>query len=209
MTNAPETSFLAGDTVASNPGRLSPNLLRFALAFPRWPMIWMGALLTSLSLMVAVHWAFAILAAILLVGNGFYWYAIYSGFRYGCVNPAVVVSREDRLIAVFTDLTTGRGDYPVIKVLHHPLSLMSSVDPRVGTRLATIATYRGDDEERHWRDFHPHAVNCVTTDGSEIRRVLQSIPAEDWDSLQRGLQQVPRPFKPGLYFVDPQEQTNW
>lgn len=122
-------------------------------------------------------------------------------FIYGCVNPGIVVSYEPALVAVFTDLTTGKWPYPAIKILPQPLNCLKDGTPKVGTRLATIALYEGIKEHEHWDDFYPVVINCVTRNFQDIKRVFLSIPEWEWQALEHGLRQINNSKKPGLYFL--------
>lgn len=119
-------------------------------------------------------------------------------FIYGCVNPAVVVSSQPPLVAVFTDLTTGKGSHHVIKILPQPLRWMKHGIPPVGTRLATVALYKGNGQKGYWDDFHPVVINCVTGNTVDIERVFQSISHKEWEELEAGLGYL-QTTKPGLY----------
>src|SRR5437667_6358329 len=80
------------------------------------------------------------------------------------LNPGVVLSHAPDLIAVHADLSTGFSPYPVVKVLPHPLRRMTGGRPLIGTRLATIASYRSGRRTDRWADVKPVAVNCATAD---------------------------------------------
>jgi hypothetical protein len=148
------------------------------------------------------------------VFNVFLFYAIFSilkkliflvirineHFRYGCVNPSVVVSTNPSLIAVFTDLTTGKVPRHVIKILPQPLRWMKNGVPSVGTRLATVALYEGIIQKGHWDNFYPIVVNCVTGSQNDIERVFQSIPEWEWEQLEIGINYI-RTTKIGLYNI--------
>lgn len=121
-------------------------------------------------------------------------------FLYGCVNPGVVVATNPPLVAVFTDLTTGKEPHHVIKILSHPLGWMKNGVPSVGTKLATVALYEGSSQKARWDDFHPIVVNCVTGDRADIERVFQSIPKCEWEQLEVGLNYI-QTIKPGLYDI--------
>jgi hypothetical protein len=42
-------------------------------------------------------------------------------------------------------------------------------------------------------------INTGTTKEKTIRRVLKSIDDEQWEQLEAGLEQLDRPYRPGLY----------
>jgi hypothetical protein len=197
----PRTFTVDDNTQASNPGNLRLNFARFMWAFPEGTLRFV-AFLAVVGFGAAVsHWAFSIPAVLALALGAFLLVRLREHFLYGCVNPAIVVSHKPPLIAVSTDLSTGGSCYPVIKVLTHPLWRMAGGRPPVGTRLATVALYEGSGQSGHWDDFDPIAVNCATSEQKEVERVLAGIPSSEWDDLEQGLAQVPRPYQPGLYRI--------
>jgi hypothetical protein len=126
-----------------------------------------------------------------------YWLRVRLRFRFGCVNPSQVVSTAPFMLAVFTDLTTGDGHYPVIKILSHPVPRGTRYS--VGDKCATVAMYSGSTEAEHWEDFDPIMIDCATRSSSAIENVLRSIPANEWSSLEEGLKTLPLPLKAGIY----------
>jgi len=101
------------------------------------------------------------------------------------------------MLAVFTDLTTGDGEYPVIKILPHPVPRGTRYS--VGDKCATVAMYSGSAEAEHWEDFDPIMIDCATRLPSAIENVLRSIPANEWSNLEEGLKSLPVPLKTGIY----------
>ncbi len=96
-------------------------------------------------------------------------------FLHGCVNPAIVICTNPPLVAVCTDLSTGKIQHHAIKILPQPLRWTKNGVPPVGTRLASVALYQGSLEKSSWEDFHPIVVDCVTGNRADIKRVFQSI----------------------------------
>jgi hypothetical protein len=191
--------------VASNPGRLPVQFWVYFRCFPEEPVVLGVCLLIGLGLGILGQWI--VLGAI---GLGLvcsyrrilrFFRTISRHFWIGNRNPGVVVSHNPDLIAVLTDLSTGRGGYPVIKILPHPLKLMAGGRPAVGARVATIAIDHGLLSEPRWRTFRPFAVNCATADRKLIQEALESIDERDWQALDWALRQVPTPYQPGLYDV--------
>lgn len=204
-----EESWTTDDsTVASNPGELSVKWYCWIQHYPKWPVAGAFSFVLLAVLGWTIHWSFWILAALLIWLNWLYWTRIKEHFKFGCVNPGIVISMNPMLIAVLTDLSNVSGDngynYPVIKVLSKELSSIAGQDPLTGMRLATVALYvRGDDEyATHWEDFDPRPAECATNDINEIKRLMASISHSDWTELDAGLGQIPRPYAPGLYRVD-------
>jgi hypothetical protein len=192
-------------TVASNPGALQVDYVKYFRSYPLWPTVLAVSIpicaVIGLLASDAKGWGFLIAAVAL---NAFYWFRVTTSFRHGCVNPAVVVSTSPYLVAVSTDMdSSGQQPWWVVKILRQPLETMTGGPPPLGTRLATVALYEGDVKDGHWNNFHPKVVNCATTNERSIQRIFASIPQEEWQALEAGLKQVPSPDKPGLYRVYP------
>jgi hypothetical protein len=183
-------------TTASNPGNLSIQPVRFAIHFPIWPVTF-GVGLLATAAWTAVRPGFWPLPVVFLVLNLLFWVRVRLRFRFGCVNPSMVLSTSPFTLAVFTDLTTGGGNYPVIKILPHPAP--RGMRFAAGDKCATVAMYTGDGNAEHWENFDPILVNCATNNLSAIERVVQTIPAEEWSNLEAGLKEIPQPLKFGLY----------
>ncbi|SPE54503.1 conserved hypothetical protein [Verrucomicrobia bacterium] len=183
-------------STASNPCNLSVQPFRFASHFPIWP-ITLGVGLLATGAWTTAKPALWPLPAVFLVLNVLFWVRVRLRFRHGCVNPATVVSTSPFTLAVFTDLTTCGGNYPVIKIQPHPTP--RGIRFSVGDKCATVAMYNGDGNAEHWENFDPILVDCATDNRSAIEQVRQSIPVEEWSGLEAGLKAIPKPVKFGLY----------
>ena len=203
MENRPKSLTLDNSTAASHPGGLRANRFLWFRHYPLWPCIWGGMLVMCIVLAFVIRWVFWVPAFVLLIVNWFYWRQIKERFLYGCVNPAVIVSEHPMLIAAYTDLSKGVGDYPAIKIFRKNLADTGGQSPRLGSRLAVISTYAGmpDGGPPYWIDFDPRPVNCVTTDLSEIERIIASLESNEWTELEATLRQVPQPYRTGLFRV--------
>ncbi len=190
-------------SAASNPGRLRINVLKHWMSFPLWPTLWLGLLLLS-TVAVLLHWALFLLAVPFGGLLGLYWWIQKAKFISGCTNPAMVVSVSPPLVAVLTDLSMGQTGrkWFYVKLLEQPLDSMTGDGPNVGQRLASVATYHQGDNSEHWTNFWPVVVNCVTWSVGDIARVFATITSADWQQLDTGLRQIPRPFSPGLFKVE-------
>jgi len=196
MSLLPRLALVDDRSTASNPGRVSVQWLRYAIHFPFWPACLGGGFVASAGWTVArpSFWPVPVVALAL---NLFYWLRVSLRFRFGCVNPGRVVSTAPFTLAVFTDLTTGGGEYPVIKILRHPVPRGNRY--AVGDKCATVAMYSGASDADHWEDFDPAMVDCATTHPAAITNVVQSIPANEWSHLDEGLKNIPLPLKLGIY----------
>jgi hypothetical protein len=196
MSVLPKLALVDDRSTASNPGRVSVRTFRFAMHFPVCPASLATGLLVSAS-WAALRPSFWPIPALALGVNFLYWLRVRLRFRFGCVNPSEVISIAPFTLAVFTDLTTGDGPYPVIKILSHPVPRGSRY--AVGDKCATVAMYSGSREAEHWEDFDPIMVDCATPSVSAIENVLKSILPEEWGHLEEGLKRLPQPFKSGIY----------
>ncbi len=120
-------------------------------------------------------------------------------FFSGDVCAGVVLSAQDNLVAVFTDLKAGgRSERPAIKILKQPLNRLTAEPAYDGMRVAAAAHYHGNVTAPAWQNFSPEVINCVVQDPEEIARVLSSISEPQWQALDGWLAHIPV-AKPGLY----------
>lgn len=112
---------------------------------------------------------------------------------HGCAVPAIVLSVDQQLVAFLTDLSTGEGSYPAVKILKQPIQQMTGGAPRKNQRLVAVALYEASPTQNdHWATFHPKVVNCVTTDQRAIQRTLETISDSDCQELVDALAKIPR-----------------
>jgi hypothetical protein len=192
---------------ASNPGNVPVNLFRWFHYYPKWPLIWFSSLAASVAMACVVDPYLWIVAGLLLCWNLLYWQRVREHFRNGCACPAVIVSMEPMLIAVATDLSKGDGEYPAIKIIEKSLPTVCGQIPQAGSQLATVALY--DSSSYHipyWADFDPRPVECATGELDVIERVMKTFARKDWNELYSWLDQVPQPYRCGLYHVEPTGQ---
>ncbi len=126
-------------------------------------------------------------------------------FKLGCLNPTVVVDKDNGLIATFTNLTyTGSSPTPVIKISREPLHLIKEPALFNGLRLPTVALYQRDPRKQQayaWDNFDPKIANCFTDDILACDHLLSRLSKNSWICLQEGLKQVQTPGATGLYYV--------
>jgi hypothetical protein len=196
MTVLTRAALVDDRTTASNPGGVSVQCFRYVQHFPVWPLGF-AVCLTASAAWAALWPSFWWVALLSLVLNVLFWVRVKLRFKFGCVNPSRVVAVSPFTLAVFTDLSTGEGDYPVIKIIRHPLPRGRQY--KLGDNCATVAMYTGSADAEHWEDFSPIMVDCATDNRSEIQLVTASIPSEEWADLDEGLKTVSLPLKTGLY----------
>ena len=189
---APRAITLNNDTRASNPGRIQVQFVKYWSCFPTWPTIWFVS--TLLFLMVGlVFKAMLVVAALCAILMVMYWIRVREHFTHGCALPGIILSVEKELVAFCTDLSTGSGEYPAIRILRQPLSKMAGGPPRKNQRVVGVAVYEpSPTQDDHWATFHPKVVNCVTSDVAAIQECFKSIDDENWQELITYLDQIPR-----------------
>lgn len=192
------------DTLASNPARLRISAWQWLAANPSTIFV---ALSVAVGGLVVVFIKFPI-GAVLLVSVGIFLFneirEAKVKFFGGDVCPGIVLSAEQNLVAVYTDLSAmGRQrPYPVIQILKQPLGRMTTGPAYDGMRVATAALYFGDAKAAAWKNFWPEVINCVVHDPTEIERVFGSISEQEWQKLDAGLAQIPE-AKLGLHHLSP------
>ncbi|MCA9176480.1 MAG: DUF3239 domain-containing protein [Planctomycetales bacterium] len=198
-----ESSFSIGEyATASNPGKIKPDLYRWFTFYPTWPIVWIVALVLSVIFAFAWHWSLWIVAALMAAMNWHYWHRVVVHFQYGNALPGVVISLEPMLIAFSTDMTTGVGSFPAVRVIKKRFDELGGQTPKVGTRLIGVALYaRSSSSVQHWEDVDPVPIECVTDDPKVHARLMSTMTEQDFQELFTWLRGVPR--KAGLYFIQP------
>lgn len=195
---------------ATNPAKLRVDYSPYLRCFPR-DVILIALFLVFVPILIGLALFYRSVAPLficlgfLLLWSGFllfHFWEVRDHFRVGNVNPAVVVSVDPYLVAVYTDMTMGAGSWPAIKILRQPLDRMAGGPPSIGQRLATAAMYTGHPLLGRWSDFDPRIVNCATCNTDDIQRVFASIPPHEWQALDAGLRTLVKINRPGLYYVD-------
>jgi hypothetical protein len=189
---------------ASNPGRLRVKPFVWMSCYPFWPVFWAALLLAMVWLTAFVHWAFGIGVVVSLALNWLYWVHLREHFRFGCVNPAMVVSLDPLLIAVSSDLSKGIGSFPAIRIIRGRFATICGQEPKLGSRLATVSVYYrwGDANLPHWSHFRPLPVDCATDDLRDIQRIMESLDDESWAELMERLRLLEKPYRVGMYLLD-------
>ena len=102
---------------------------------------------------------------------------------------------------------TGGDAWPVVKILRQPLGRAHGPRLQVGDRLPTVALYQNlKPTAPYWSDFFPTAVACLTDDADAVREAMRRLEVNEfgpdhWERLAENLALVPKPYKPGLYWM--------
>ncbi len=194
---------LDDNSQASNPGALPVNYWSWITHKPLWPLIWGLALVGTIALAVVVNHFFWVLFVLVLFVNRLYWARVREQFFLGCINPSVVISTNPLLIATYTDLSMGKGEYPAIRITNPTLRRIAGQAPEKGMPVATISLYQRavDSSIRHWEDFDPIPADYGTPDIREHQRILATLTPDEYAELQKYLEKVPTPNVPGVYYM--------
>jgi hypothetical protein len=190
------------DSEADKPGRIRVSLLRYTRAFPHLVIWWFVTLGVFVAGGALLHWSLFVPAALVLFLMNRHWRNLQGHFLSGCINPGVVLSVDPPLVAVSTDLSNSEGEFPVVKVLRQPLSMLVLEPATPGLRVATVALYEWDTGQAgRWDGFRPILADAATGNRAEIERCLDALGDEEWSELETGLEQVPEPYEPGTWRV--------
>jgi hypothetical protein len=171
-----------GETYASNPARLRLDAIKWLGSRPDMLALFAIALCFGFWMVFFVHpiGGACVLAGIVIAL--FKTVAEMKGkFWKGDICAGVVISEKPGLVAVFTNLASHGGTRQAIKIIRQPVHRISA---SVGTRVATVALYRGPAQDGAWKDFFPEIINFAVSDPAEIQRVLDSVSAQEWETLE-------------------------
>ena len=112
---------------AGNPGSLKFEPGTYLKCFPLWPALWTTLLLVSIAATLVISYWLGIFAALVAFLYVMYWNRISATFKFGNVCPAIVISQQPWLVAVFGEM--GREENvnaPCIKIIPQPLGRMTA-----------------------------------------------------------------------------------
>jgi hypothetical protein len=154
-----------------------------------------------------------VLAVVATAGFIAFWYGARRHFIIGDLNPAVVVSVNPPLAAVFTDL--GKQPpypaYPIIKVVSVRLSGRDGEPPpQVGEKLVVVSVYFADARPGApaWANINPIPAYVATGDPQTHRALAEHLGESQWDELNAYLSQVRKPYRKGLFRLRPRPTSN-
>lgn len=181
---------------ASNQGLIPVNFLQW-FTYNKLPLLKYFLLIVA-SLILLILIKKAVFLFLLTIG-----YAVWQIYRYtleikecyamGNILPGIVVSTYPLLIASFTDLTKGRGEYPVIRIDHFPSFLRYHKGAvETGARIPMLAIYCELEGPylNYWNDFSPRPVEFATKDRELLGKKYYSISEEEWLLTEELLAQV-------------------
>jgi len=164
----------------------------------------------ALSIFVSVYLSyeysawFISLGLLCLVINVFYWLSVKEHFKAEST-PAIVISNNPSLIAVYSNMSKYKEFYPAIKIETYD----NRRNLQVGDKLATVSIYTETDEEnKFWDDVHPLPVEYGTINDKVMQHSLSSYTAEQWDVLEKGLSEIGGKVQLGLYKIM-KDDSDW
>jgi hypothetical protein len=200
----PRFTTISHTATATNPGEIRLRRWVWIRHYPAWPLFLFLGLVASVGLLW-ISWHFWPLVALAVLIKLVYWKRVREHFRYGDCNPGIVLQERPLRVATATDMTTGRGFFPVLKVVQHSFRFRGAAAPKEGEIIPTVALYQGDGRPgaQHWIDFLPIPVRCATNDAETIAFARDSF-TEDAISFLKALVNKSRSLKPGLHWFDPE-----
>jgi hypothetical protein len=195
-------------TFASRPGRVALNPIHWALHYPLVPVsgiILIGIVISGVQLRFLPP-GVIVVALFLCVAYVLYWYRVFAHFWHGDANPGIIVSTNPTLVAVSTDMRTGYGEYPAVKIIRAPTRDVEGRQYEVGDHLPTVALYSGSQTNSHWDNFDPRPAQAATSSRRAIRKLLNRFAEEDWARLESYLRSIPQPYRTGLYWIKTRDE---
>lgn len=123
----------------------------------------------------------------------------------GALNPAIVIDAKTSKIASLTDLSFGRGSYPVIRVRNYPIPKKYRVN---GTKIPVAGAYQNTEDYAHWNYYEPNPLPTGIKDDSIIEEKIRAIPTLEWIQLSNEVKKFNGIPKEGYYPIDI-EKSSW
>ena len=196
------TKTLDDNSSAALPGRLNLSRRKYAQYFNR--SNWSVTLGSSLP-WSARNWP--------VVGQYVqHWTYTREHLLHGCLNPAMVISKEKSLLAVYTSLSYTEGEvYPVIKIDRERLDLLDPARVFDGAKFAASSLYGRSEEgeaEGRWGYFQPIVVDCLVDDDLACEFAMQKLKSLAWQALEIGINQLTS-NEVGLHKVEVPYEIAW
>jgi len=117
----------------------------------------------------------------------------------GSLNPGIVIDAKNNKIASFTDMTLGRGTYPLIRVKIHPLPEQYRVD---GQRIPVAGGYQSTENYSHWNYYEHYPLPSGIKDEDLINEKLNAISTIEWIRLEQEVNKFDGIPKEGYYPIE-------
>jgi hypothetical protein len=134
------------------------------------------------------------------------WISLCEQFESGCINPSVIINKDNGLVATFTNLNyTGLNPVPAIKFTYAKLHLIKNIEISNWQKIATVAIYMRYEKQtvpNAWDDFRPLVPNCFTDKVQDCNNAFNKLNQYSWQCLEMGLKQIKYNPETALYYVN-------
>lgn len=125
--------------------------------------------------------------------------------------PGIVTGVNPTTVAVMTDLSTGIGYYPIVKVFEYKAKKLSGNRIKVGDTMPMTTVYYGQEGStlNYWLDIDSFPVEFATRDRKKIGEKRYSISVLDWSKLEENVAVLgDKSTRPGVYKIEI-EKSDW
>ncbi len=126
-------------------------------------------------------------------------------FMTGDLNPGIVIHTYPTRIAVLSNLSRGRGNYPVIKIKKVELPLKYR---KPGTRIPVACGFNNLNDQPYWDYLDPLPIPSSVTNSKIVEEKIKHISSYDWIKLQKELKNLPAAKIPGYYPIE-KDTSSW
>lgn len=124
-------------------------------------------------------------------------------FKLGEAKPAIVVSTRPCLIAVEHQFDDKGQPRRFVKIVRIKLSSIGGRPIELGEHMATAILLQPTSSFLPQFNFFPLPLEYATQDAEKIRKIKDRFHTTEWESLKEAIENVKKPFKPGIYEVPP------
>ena len=134
-----------------------------------------------------------------------FWFVFYCYFRaiadceifnQGTLNPGIVITKNPTRIAVFTDLSMGFGNYPLVRVYKARLPKKYN---SLNSRIPVAGAYQTTIDEAYWDYYKPIPLMYGVSNNQILSQKLSDIPNKHWVLLKNWIKENQDNFYEGYY----------
>lgn len=123
----------------------------------------------------------------------------------GTLNPAIVMETHPTKIAVLTNLSMWRGNYPVIRIKRVELPRSFNI---IGKRIPVAGKYQNVKEQSFWDYYDPIPLPLGINNKDVIDKKINEISVYDWVELTKQIGIMGSNIKEGYYPINV-EKNSW
>ncbi len=183
-----------------------------SFSFFRWfrnnPKEYKGKLITIIILLILskfVGWFFYIPLILYAAFHILSLFKTRDMFYSGDLTPGIVIDATNSKIAVLTNLSLGRGDYPIIRIrkVGLPKEYIKN-----GQKLAIAGVYQNTENHSHWDYFDTFPLISGMANVQEHEGKINLIHSSEWARLKSEITKFSDIPKEGYYPLDI-ETSSW